>query len=55
MGCCKRNRGRIETISRADLRVRENGFATVMKHSNSKGSALLRLVKKLSEPSSNGM
>lgn len=53
-GICGPKRGRIQTLSRISLRVRGNRFITVVKRSNSKGSAFVGVLNYLSIPASKG-
>lgn len=51
-GCCNARPGVAHTLSNMGFSIRRKRFMTIMKASNSKGSALLRVVKKLSAPAS---
>lgn len=54
-GCCKARPGVAGTLSNIGFSMRRKRFMTMMKASNSKGSAVLRVVKNLSAPADKGI
>lgn len=54
-GRCNAKRATIRTLTKMGLLIRGKRFITIMKASKSKGSALLRVLNKLSQTASNGI
>lgn len=52
-GCCNARPGVAHTLGNMGFAIRRKRFITMIKASNDNGSALLRVVKKLSAPASN--